>query len=307
MDTSCERWNTKINEEKTPGIYFSRSPRPPESHLTSNGRDISFVNSVKYLGLIFDKKVIWRLHREMIKAKAFRTFIRIYSLLKSERLSTNIKLNLHKAVIRTIMTYACPAWEFAADNHLLKSQRLHNKVLRPIENFPRCTSVRDLHMDFKLPYIWLHNKIMQATSRSHTKSWKCSQHWARRTTTQGIWKIKLGGGQLYDRSSDQTAYVAATSNRAWSAVLTVSLDWQRPCICCIYVHILTCKMHNVQTDKRLIIADWLWQTTDPSSRQRERPTSTSLQLSDSNNDLVLSPRCVLYSKTDSPTKLSVVA
>jgi hypothetical protein len=39
----------------------------------------------------------------------------------------------------------------------------------------------------------------------------------------------------------------------------------------------------------------------PSSRQRRRPTSTNPQLSDSNKDLVLSPRWVLYSKTDWPT------
>jgi DUF2075 family protein len=38
---------------------------------------------VKYLGVIFDKKVTWRLHIEMIEAKAFRIFIRIYSLFKS--------------------------------------------------------------------------------------------------------------------------------------------------------------------------------------------------------------------------------
>jgi hypothetical protein len=38
-------------------------------------------------------------------------------------------------------------------------------------------------------------------------------------------------------------------------------------------------------------------TTDPSSRQKERPTSINLQLSDSNKNLVVSPRCVLYSKT----------
>jgi hypothetical protein len=50
------------------------------------------------------------------------------------------------------MTYASPAWEFAADNHLLKFQRLQNKVLRTIEHFPRRTPVRDLHMAFKLPY-----------------------------------------------------------------------------------------------------------------------------------------------------------
>jgi hypothetical protein len=74
-----------------------------------NGRKISFVNSVKYLGVIFDKKVTWRLQIEMIEAKAFRTFITIYFLFKSERLSINIKLTLHKALMRIIMTYACPA------------------------------------------------------------------------------------------------------------------------------------------------------------------------------------------------------
>jgi hypothetical protein len=41
-------------------------------------------------------------------------------------------------------------------------------------------------------------------------------------------------------------------------------------------------------------------TTDPSSRQRERPTSTNTQLSDSNKNLVVSLRYVLYSKTDWP-------
>jgi hypothetical protein len=97
MKTWCERWNIKINEDE--GIYFSRSRRPPESHLALNGRNIPFVNSVNYLGVIFDKKVIKRLHIEMIEAKAFRTFIRIYSLFRSERLCANIKVTLHKALI----------------------------------------------------------------------------------------------------------------------------------------------------------------------------------------------------------------
>jgi hypothetical protein len=41
-------------------------------------------------------------------------------------------------------------------------------------------------------------------------------------------------------------------------------------------------------------------TTDPSSRQRERPKSTIPQLSDNNKNLVVSPRWVLYSKIHSP-------
>jgi hypothetical protein len=62
------------------------------------------------------------------------------------------------------MTYACLAWELAADIYLLKLQRLQNKVLGTIRNFPSCTPVSDLHTDF------IHNKIVQATSKSYTKS-----------------------------------------------------------------------------------------------------------------------------------------
>jgi hypothetical protein len=98
----------------------------------------------------------WRLHVEMIEAKAFRTFIRIpvYSLFKSERLCVNMKWILHRALIRSVITYACPAWEFAAECHLLKLQRLQNKVLRTISNYPRCTSVRDMHEAFQIPYVY---------------------------------------------------------------------------------------------------------------------------------------------------------
>jgi hypothetical protein len=37
MENWYERWNIKINEDKTQGISFFRSRRPPESHLTLNG------------------------------------------------------------------------------------------------------------------------------------------------------------------------------------------------------------------------------------------------------------------------------
>jgi hypothetical protein len=57
MAAWCERWIIKINEDKIRTIYFSRRIRPPESLLTLSGRNIPFVNSVKYLGVIFDKNI----------------------------------------------------------------------------------------------------------------------------------------------------------------------------------------------------------------------------------------------------------
>jgi hypothetical protein len=72
MAAWCEHWNIKINEEKTWAIYFTHRNRQPDSPLTLNGRNIPFVNSVKYLGVIFDKRMTWRLHIQMIDVKAFR-------------------------------------------------------------------------------------------------------------------------------------------------------------------------------------------------------------------------------------------
>jgi hypothetical protein len=185
-----------------------------------------FVNNVKYLGVIFDKKITWGLHIKTIKitwglhiktikitwglhiktieTKAFRTFIRAYSLFKSEHLSTNIKLTLYKALIRSIMTYASRAWEFAANTHLLKLQRLQNKVLRIIRKFQRRTPVRQLHKAFNIPYIYDYiTKICRKQARvieNHKNAYvrHIGQGEARHRKHK---RLKLCGGQAYDRSS----------------------------------------------------------------------------------------------------------
>jgi hypothetical protein len=85
----------------------------------------------------------------MFEAKIFRTFVRVYSLFTSERLSANIKFTLYKALIRSLMIYACAAWEFEADARLMKLQCLQKKVLHTTGNFPRHASVRNMHLAFK--------------------------------------------------------------------------------------------------------------------------------------------------------------
>jgi hypothetical protein len=60
----------------------------------------------------------------MTKTKAFRTFIGMYSVLKSERLNTNLKLILHKPLIRSIMTYDRSVWELATEIYFSRLQPL---------------------------------------------------------------------------------------------------------------------------------------------------------------------------------------
>jgi hypothetical protein len=152
IETWCERWNIKITEDKTQVIYFSQRISSLEAHLILYGRNIPFVNHVKYLGVISENRITWKLHIEMTEANAFKTFIRMYHVLKNERLGANMKIILHKALISSVMTHAIPAWKLAADTQFLNLQRLRNKVFRT-ENSPKCTLAHDLHTAFNLPYI----------------------------------------------------------------------------------------------------------------------------------------------------------
>jgi hypothetical protein len=148
----CERWNVKINEEKT--IYFCRKLTVSEDILQLNGWGIPFVSNVTYLGFAFDRRMTWRHHIEKTVAKALSTYIRTYSVFRYGCLSANSKLTLYKAQVRSVMTYAYPAWKYVADAHLFKLQCLQNRVLLAIGNLYMCTSVCDLHVVFKIPYMY---------------------------------------------------------------------------------------------------------------------------------------------------------
>jgi hypothetical protein len=154
MEEWCENWNIKIKEDKTRAVCFSKRLKRVETYLTLNGWAITFVNYVKYLGVTFDRRMMWRNHIDLIITKALRTFLLIYSLLKREKLSIKSKTTLYKALIRSKLTYACPTWELAAGRHLLKLQRLQNKVFRITGGLPRRTSTRYMHRTFQIPYVY---------------------------------------------------------------------------------------------------------------------------------------------------------
>jgi hypothetical protein len=143
----------------------------------------------------------WRLHIEKTAAKALGTYNRTYSIFKSKHLSAHIQLIVYRALIRSIMTYACPTWEFAADTHLMKLLRMQNRVLRAIGNLDWRTPVRDLHLAFKIPYVCDYvTKLCRRQAVNHenpnVRAIGQGEHRHRKYK-----RLKLGGGQAYDRSS----------------------------------------------------------------------------------------------------------
>jgi hypothetical protein len=65
---------------KLKAVHFSHILRPPDALLMLNGWNITFFNHVKCFGVMFDKRITWRLPIKMTEAKAPRTLIRNFSL-----------------------------------------------------------------------------------------------------------------------------------------------------------------------------------------------------------------------------------
>jgi hypothetical protein len=100
------------------------------------------------------------------------------------------------------MAYACPVWEFAADTHVMKLQRLQNKVLSTIGKFPRNTPIRNMHISLQIPYLYdfitklckQQAKVIQHHENIHVRN--IGQGEARHRKCK---RLKLGGGQAYYR------------------------------------------------------------------------------------------------------------
>jgi hypothetical protein len=84
-------------------------------------------------------------------------------------------------------------------------QRLQNKVLRTIGHFPRRTPVRELHVAFDIPYVydfitkWCRQQAEVIQNHLNPNVRNIGQGEAQHKKYK---RLKLRGGQAYDRSSD---------------------------------------------------------------------------------------------------------
>jgi hypothetical protein len=123
---------------------------------------------------------------------------------KSKRLTVNIKLALLKALIRSVMTYACPTWEISAQSHLLKLQRLQNRVLPTTGYSPRRTSVREFHVTFQISHVYYFvtkfcTQQAEAIQKHDNKNVRNIVEGDARHRKYK--RLKLGGGHVYEPTS----------------------------------------------------------------------------------------------------------
>jgi hypothetical protein len=96
----------------------------------------------------------------------------------------------------------------------LELQRLQNKVLRTIGNSSRRTPVPDLHVGFKIPYVCdfitkLCRQQAEVIQNHHNPNVRNIGHGE--AQYRKYKRLKLGGGQAYDRSSAKLPLEHTTS------------------------------------------------------------------------------------------------
>lgn len=121
--------------------------RIPNIPLTVQGNTIEIKDTVKYLGILFDKKLTWEKHIRYITQKATNCSRALFPLLNRKSvLNIKNKIMLYRMCIRPILTYGCQAWfKRTAKTHVKKLQIVQNKNLKIIHNLNRRYSTKRMH------------------------------------------------------------------------------------------------------------------------------------------------------------------
>jgi hypothetical protein len=99
-----------------------------------------------------------------------------------------------------------PPGEHVMDAHLLKLQRLQNRILHSIGNLDRCTAVHELQVAFKIPYVYVYITKLCRTKAEVLKHVNTNAHGIRHEARHRKFKrLKLGSGSGLQAFSGLTA------------------------------------------------------------------------------------------------------
>ena len=65
----CDQWGSRLSLDKTVAILFSHAIKDHKINLNLGPKQIKIVDSVKFLGVILDKKLNWNEHIQYIQSK----------------------------------------------------------------------------------------------------------------------------------------------------------------------------------------------------------------------------------------------
>jgi hypothetical protein len=111
---------------------------------------IPSTQSVKYLGLIVDRRLTWAHYIKSKKLALNERLRSLKTLISNKHTNLNTKLLIYKSLIKPMWTYGLQLWGNVKKSNINKTQTFQNKILRTITNAPPYVSNFTLHTDLKI-------------------------------------------------------------------------------------------------------------------------------------------------------------
>ena len=197
----AENWardvGVEFSPEKTSVMIFTRKRGKPNRKLKIYGKEVDFVSSTKYLGVVFDNKLTFRQHIEE-KIAAARKALILAKRAFSRTWGPKPKKTkwLYTGVIRPALLYGCLIWHKAVDSAIIKDklQRLQRLALLTIANVRKGTPTAAMEIIFNLPPLDLIIKEMAAKTYVRLNiegiNYNCNSHVTAIEKWLGDWQFK---------------------------------------------------------------------------------------------------------------------
>lgn len=124
---------------------FSRGKSTYQTPLRLYGNDLKYVDSVKFLGMIFDKKLQWKQQVEYIK----KTCIEAVNLIKTVAhhdwgADSNTLFNMYQSLVRSRIEYGAVVYASASKTTLRPLEVIQNTALRLVTGAYRTSPVQSI-------------------------------------------------------------------------------------------------------------------------------------------------------------------
>ena len=129
----CNEWGFRISKSKTTAVLFSKKiDAEKEIELKIYNDNITFKNSVKFLGVIFDRKLTWNEHIKYYIVARFNKRINLLRALTGTDWGANKKtlIMLYRSLIRSVIDYGAIAYDSAAESSKRLLDQIQSKALR---------------------------------------------------------------------------------------------------------------------------------------------------------------------------------
>jgi len=161
------KWRLKINQNKSTHVTFTvRKGNIPQLYF--NNTIIPQAETVKYLGLHFDKRLNWKQHitktRKHLNLKARELYL---ILGRHSPLSLLNKTLIYKVILKPVWTYGIELWGCASSSNTEIIQRYQSKMLRLITQAPWYVTNQMLHRDLCSAPV---REIFKEKAKAHRKT-----------------------------------------------------------------------------------------------------------------------------------------